>query len=157
MQPNTSLRFRSRDREAVLLLDFPHFSPCTFHLLFPLYTSGFLIPAPRLKWSSEPEPCARSEWKLKPGNLPWVQVSRQAWNLFLREVSISLGVGEGFLDFELLQDAPNKGEKKLTSRRKHSFNRDVWYFLTGKNSLWKTQLLEIIVVAPPPHNVGDFF
>lgn len=35
------------------------------------------------------------------------------------------GGGEGFLDFELLQDAPNKGKKKLTSRRKHSFNRDV--------------------------------
>lgn len=50
LQHNTSPGLRSRDREAVLQLDFPHCRPYTFHLFF-LCTSGFPIPAPVVKQS----------------------------------------------------------------------------------------------------------
>lgn len=142
LQHNSSPGFSSRDREAILQLNFPRCSPYIFHL-FSLCTSGFPIPAPILQWSSEPEPCATSDWKLKPGNLPWIQVSWEAWSLFIKVCKPS-GTKD-FLDSQSLQDVPNKGKKRSEQAEGNTTVIELFdIFLTGKISLWKTQLLKII-------------
>lgn len=127
LQHSTSLGFRSGAERL----------PCSWIFHFPSFF-------PLHKWISHP--CCNTKailWaramciRLKPGNLPWVQVSWQAWSLLIKMVCKPLGK-KGFLDSQLLVSQvkgkiKQKKEKEMwTSRRKHYFDEAIWYFFEWK-------------------------